>query len=65
MTLRELKDAILKAEMKGLGQDADVCFDTEARTFHCHLVGIDHASPLMGDESPDEKTYLILSTRYH
>jgi hypothetical protein len=65
MTVAELKDAIKRAEEMGLLASAEVCFDTEARSFHCHIVGIDHASPMTVDESPDGKDRLILSTRCH
>jgi hypothetical protein len=65
MTLEELKLAIAKAEEEGLQPTAEVCFDTEARTFDCHLVEIAYASPVRGEESPDGTEYLILTTRYH
>ena len=66
MDLTELKAAIQKAEEHGLPGDAEVCFDTEARTFDYHLARIANASPMLAEESPDGTTaMLILSTRYH
>ncbi len=69
LTVGELHELLAKAVADGLS-DSPVFFDTEARTFDCHLVAVGQATletdpDLIGLTSPDKPGILILATRYH
>lgn len=63
MTVNELKAAVDKAIKEGHGE-VEVMFDSEARTFHVHLVEIDSAD-VIDKTVTGYSTRFVLTTRYH